>query len=415
MFSEDDNELLTPQPLDENGERIIPPVVELQELPSLPSPVVTALSSVWDSDKVEKLPNGWCCHHCNNSWRGVNHTKALNHVLKRGQDIKPCKAVIPESYRQAYQTLYDYKSDRAESRSTSAASMGANLHQTDARTMSLLGTTGHRKRLATVDLTSPITTTSHSTKSSVTSKASLFFKKQKSASNMPLLQTTLQGANTKTSKSAAIEANVALAHWVLANNYAHNTLDDPLFARALMKVQMCGSDYRPPKRYDIGGALLDATYESYYSEQVQLLLQDADVYGISVYGDGATINTTPKINIMASSPGNPACVLDVVDCTDHITEGGTKNAKYIAMETLKALRKLPSGMQHVVQISFDGASNVQKGAEIMRQFCPQASVEHGAEHVVSLIVDKLVKLPAFSHCSKFSKIVRVPLFKSIRH
>jgi hypothetical protein len=97
-------------------------------------------------------------------------------------------------------------------------------------------------------------------------------------------------------------------------------------------VQMCGSDYRPPKRYDIGGTLLDATYESYYSEQVELLLQDADVYGISVYGDGPT-----------SSPGNPACVVDVVDCTDHITEGGTKNVKYIAMESLKALRSCHVG------------------------------------------------------------------------
>ena len=160
---------------------------------------------------------------------------------------------------------------------------------------------------------------------------------------MPTLQTTLQGANSKSSKSAVIEANVVLAHWVLANNYPHNTLDDPRFARALVKVQMCGSDYRPPKRYDIGGTLLDATYESYYSEQVELLLQDADVYGISVYGDGPTINTTPKINIMASSPGNPACVVNVVDCTDHITEGGTKNVKYIAMESLKALRSCHVG------------------------------------------------------------------------
>ena len=278
MFFEEDNELLTPQPLDENGERIIPPVVELQEmeLPELPSSVVTALSTVWDSDKVEKLDNGWCCHHCNNSWKGINHTKALNHVLKRGKDVKPCKAIIPDCYRQAYQTLFDYKNNKAISKSTSAASIGANLVQTEARTMSLLANTGHRKRLATVDLTSPTTTTSNSVKSSITSKASYLFKKHKSATNMPSLQTTLQGANSKTSKSAAIEANVALAHWVLANNYPHNTLDDPLFARALVKVQMCGSDYRPPKRYDIGGALLEATYESYYSEQVELLLQDAD-------------------------------------------------------------------------------------------------------------------------------------------
>ena len=42
---------------------------------------------------------------------------------------------------------------------------------------------------------------------------------------------------------------------------------------------------------------------------------------------------------------------------------------------------------------FDGASNVQKAGEIMRQHCPSATVEHGAERVVSLIVEKFIKLP----------------------
>jgi hypothetical protein len=69
-------------------------------------------------------------------------------------------------------------------------------------------------------------------------------------------------------------------------------------------------------------------------------MQDAPIYRITIYGDGTTINTTAKINMMASSPGNPACVLDVINCTNHLAEGGIENSKYIAMETLKAVKKL---------------------------------------------------------------------------
>ena len=39
----------------------------------------------------------------------------------------------------------------------------------------------------------------------------------------------------------------------------------------------------------------------------------------------------------------------------------------------------------------------------MRQHCPNASAEHVAEHVVSLIVAKFNQLPAFRHYSKFAK------------
>ena len=78
--------------------------------------------------------------------------------------------------------------------------------------------------------------------------------------------------------------------------------------------------------------LLDATFESYYHEEAGKLFEDPDLYSISVYGDGATIKTTPLINVLACSPSNPACVLDVVDCTTHISEGGQKDVQFIALE-----------------------------------------------------------------------------------
>ena len=41
---------------------------------------------------------------------------------------------------------------------------------------------------------------------------------------------------------------------------------------------------------------------------------DADVYGISLFGDGATVHGMPLLNILASGVGEPSAVLAIVDC-----------------------------------------------------------------------------------------------------
>ena len=86
--------------------------------------------------------------------------------------------------------------------------------------------------------------------------------------------------------------------------------------------------------------------------------------------------------------------------------GGKKDAKYIALEMLALMHQVDPGKTIFNQILFDGASNVQKAGLIMEQHFPQAVVNHGAEHVVALVVDKLVSLPCFREYSKFSKVVR---------
>ena len=80
------------------------------------------------------------------------------------------------------------------------------------------------------------------------------------------------------------------------------------------------------------------------------MMQDVNIYGASIYDDGATVKGTPMINMLASSPSNPACVLDVIDCTHHMQEGGIKDAKYIAMEMVKMMMKIDSSKSCLKQI-----------------------------------------------------------------
>ena len=135
-------------------------------------------------------------------------------------------------------------------------------------------------------------------------------------------------------------------------------------------MQQCGTDFKPPSRYEIGGDLLDATYSSYYEEEKGRLMQESKIFGASLYGDGTTIKGTPMINVLASTPSNPSFVIYVIDCTEHMQAGGKKYAKYIALEMLALMNRVDPGKTIFNHIMFDGASNVQKAGLIMEQHFP---------------------------------------------
>jgi hypothetical protein len=133
----------------------------------------------------------------------------------------------------------------------------------------------------------------------------------------------------------------------------------------------------PPDCMEVGRKLLDATFETYYHEEATKHFEEPDLYSILVYRDRATIKTRPLINVLACSPGNPAHVLDVIDCTIHMSEGGRKDARFIATEMLQVLCNLENIKKgSVTQIMFGGASNIQKASAIISQHYLCAIVEH---------------------------------------
>lgn len=87
-----------------------------------------------------------------------------------------------------------------------------------------------------------------------------------------------------------------------------------------------GSDYSLSSWYE-ALFFFKATYKSYYEEEVVKLLDNVELYGMSVYGNGAIIKPTPFINVFACSPGNLLCVLDAIDCSNYMLEGCNKDAK----------------------------------------------------------------------------------------
>jgi hypothetical protein len=122
------------------------------------------------------------------------------------------------------------------------------------------------------------------------------------------------------------------------------------------------------------------------------IAKDAQLYGFCLLGDGATIRGMPLMNVLATVPsGN--MVLDIVDCTGHMEDGGRKDATYIASIFNDHIKELDPQGVYLNAIIFDGASNVQKAGQVIQAKYPQVSVLHGIEHCISLFFSDVTKLP----------------------
>jgi hypothetical protein len=128
-----------------------------------------------------------------------------------------------------------------------------------------------------------------------------------------------------------------------------------------------------------------------------LLVKYADVYGLVLYGDGATVKRMPLLNILASGAHLTTAVLEITDYTD----GHMSAASYIAKLFEPHVKWLDPTKKVVNLLYFHGASNVQKAGQILCAKCTRATCLHGAEHVMSLFFDDISKLLAIKSLINF--------------
>jgi hypothetical protein len=156
----------------------------------------------------------------------------------------------------------------------------------------------------------------------------------------------------------------------------------------------------------MAGLLLDNIYQSTYDEQMRSLLKEFKVFGIALFGNGATIQKVLMMIFLEFSPNSPFALLDIVDCTSEMAKGGKKDAKYIAgllkpiisrIEEAKDPNNQKTDHRGVVDLLlFDDASNVQNAAKLASITYPRITVVHGAEYVVSVFFkDIFTKMPVF--------------------
>jgi hypothetical protein len=124
--------------------------------------------------------------------------------------------------------------------------------------------------------------------------------------------------------------DIAIADFVHSNCLPFSITKCPEFLKVIAEAKNVGTKYLPPNRNQMSRTLLDGLYISYYDEMMRTLLLESRIFGVTIYGDGATITNTPLINILAASPNNLSALLEIVDCTSQTAIGVKKDATYLA-------------------------------------------------------------------------------------
>ena len=209
----------------------------------------------------------------------------------------------------------------------------------------------------------------------------------------------------KNAPEAVRQLSIAITHWIIAKGLPFSLAEDVLFQRVLLFAMSVNPSYTPPGRNEVGGKYLDACYDEYHEKEYSTLLSKAKQQGLAAFGDGCTIDKTPLINFLAASPSNPSCLLECVDCTDHCSKGGKKDAEYILKQMLPLMKEIDPDRKYFDYVTFDGAANMQKAATFISYHFPMITVGPAIEHTVSLVFKAWMKLrPINELCSICSKV-----------
>jgi hypothetical protein len=153
--------------------------------------------------------------------------------------------------------------------------------------------------------------------SSITRSPS-YSKRWKSATSLPpsMQQMTLIG--TKHDPHATERMDIAIADFIFSNGLPISLVECAKFNKLIQSSRHIPPKYTPPYRKKMAGPLLDKIYQSTYDEQIRSLLKESKVFGIALFGNGATIQKVLMINFLGSSPNNSFELLDIVDCTSEM-------------------------------------------------------------------------------------------------
>ena len=180
---------------------------------------------------------------------------------------------------------------------------------------------------------------------------------------------------------------IAIADFIHSCGLAFRLADHPKFRKMIMIARLVTSKYKFPDRNQIGTKLLDINYNTYMDEAKEQLEKDIKIFGLSFYGDGATVRKMPLINVLASGAYINTVVLEIINCTEHMQAGLKKDAEYIANVFKPHIQGFETKNPNCVDYcTFDGAANVQKAGRVLSATYPRIICTHGAEQPCYLFV-----------------------------
>jgi hypothetical protein len=83
--------------------------------------------------------------------------------------------------------------------------------------------------------------------------------------------------------------DIAIADFIFSNGLPISLVKCTKFNKLIQSGRHIPPKYTPPYRKNMAGPLLDKIYRSTYDEQMRSLLKESKVFGIALFGNGATI------------------------------------------------------------------------------------------------------------------------------
>jgi hypothetical protein len=243
--------------------------------------------SVWDFPLVEKLGSKgdvrtqiWKCGRCGSTFKGWNATKVLNHCTKTTgkTDIKPCSGNIP---KEVLASLLSFKHKK----------MGVS-------TMKRQYSEAFADDISTNQMSMAVALEASRIRSSKSASVASHF-----------------DSSNGVAASNATKLTSAIAEFVYCKGLSFSSVEGTHFSQILRLAKLVTTAYCPPTRKVLANELLDLSYDNRMDKFMTRLEMDADVYGLSLFGDGATVHGMPLMNILASGVHEPSAVLAIIDCT----------------------------------------------------------------------------------------------------
>ncbi len=127
------------------------------------------------------------------------------------------------------------------------------------------------------------------------SHSSSYSKRWKLETLLPLSMQQMTSMGTKHDPHATERMDIAIADFIFSNGLSISLFECTKFNKLIQSVRHIPLKYIPPYRKKMAGPLLDNIYQSTFDEQMRSLLKESKIFGIALFGDGATIQKVPMM------------------------------------------------------------------------------------------------------------------------
>jgi len=301
--------------------------------------------TLW-TDPADSM-NYWKCNWCGKSYSQRNSTKALSHItgLNGGKHVSACTKIhaTPPPNVESYKELLSHNAARQRGRYMANASQEVVMEKHNNLSASALAEARKRKSSSSISSMSSFLEKLKHIYVKMPSTASSSQKNSIGTGGMQLLISSVGAGPVVQSEN---QLTMAISDMIHSLGLPFSLGSEPKFCLVLNLARNVSMQYKPPGRNVIANDLLDLNYKQYTDQNKKKLLNESEIYGLTFFGDGATVKKMPLFNILASGVHSLSSCLEIVKCTGHICNGGKKMASILPgysfriSKALKAKRKM---------------------------------------------------------------------------